>query len=60
MRRCKISILVLSETPWTSAGDMKLVDGTTMIYSGHQEDRVPHTEGVAFMLTWFGGDERDW
>ena len=49
MKRYKLSILGLSETRWTSSGEMKLADGTTIIYSGHQDDGAPHTEGVAFM-----------
>ena len=44
MKRYKISILGLSETRWTSSGETKLADGTTIIYSGHPE-------GVAFTLT---------
>ena len=51
MKRYKLAILGLSETRWTSSGEMKLADGTTIIHSGHQEDGAPHTEGVAFMLT---------
>ena len=51
MKRYKISILGLSETRWTSSGEAKLADGTTIIYSGHPDDGAPHTEGVAFTLT---------
>ena len=28
-----------------------MADDITIIYSGHPDDGVPHTEGVAFMLT---------
>lgn len=51
MKRYKLSILGLSETRWTLSGEMKLVDGTTIFYSGHQEDGAPHTVSIAFMLT---------
>ena len=42
-------MLGLTETRWTSSGEMKLADGT--IYSGHPDDRTPHIKRVAFMLT---------
>lgn len=49
MKYYKISILGLKEI--RTSGEMKLTDGTTIIYSGHPEDGAPHTEGVAFTLT---------
>lgn len=30
---------------------MELTDGTTIIYSGFQEDGAPHTKYIAFMFT---------
>ena len=45
-----LQVLGLSETRWLGMGQMKLATGEQLIYSGHTEDGVPHTECVAFML----------
>ena len=47
----ELQVLGLSETRWLGMGQMKLVTGEQLIYSGHTEDGAPHTEGVAFMLS---------
>ena len=44
MKNYKIGILGLSKTRWLQAS------GEQLLYSGHTEDGVPHTEGVALML----------
>lgn len=51
MRRYKISILGLCETRWLQTGEVKLASGESILYSGHPDDKAPHTEGVAFMLS---------
>lgn len=35
---------VIDETGWTQSGKM-------LLYSGHEEDSSPHTQGVALMLS---------
>ena len=44
-------VLGLSETKWLQSGQKKLSSGEVMLYSGHEEDSAPHTEGVAFVLS---------
>ena len=50
-RAYNISILGLCETIWTKSGRTRLNTGYTVLYSGHEEDNAPHTEGVARMLS---------
>ena len=50
MKAYKIGVLGLSETRWLQSGQMKVSSGEMLIYSGHTEGGVPHTEGVAMML----------
>ena len=47
----KIEVMGLSETRWISTGKTILATGEVVLYSGHQEEDSPHTEGVAFMMT---------
>lgn len=51
MRRYKVSILGLCETRWLQTGEVKLGSGESILYSGHTDEKAPHTEGVAFMLS---------
>ena len=51
MRRYKISILGISESRWTDSGQKTLSTGELLLYSGHEEENGPHTQGVAFMLS---------
>ena len=51
MQNYNIAILGLSETRWTSSGQVKVPTGETVLYSGHPEGDAPHTEGVGLMLT---------
>ena len=51
MRKYNITILGISETRWTQSGQKRLASGEMLLYSGHEEDDAPHTEGVAFMLS---------
>jgi hypothetical protein len=50
MRNYKLTLLGLYETRWTLSGQQRLVTGETILYSGHEEDGAPHTQGVALML----------
>ena len=51
MRNYKISILGISEARWTDSGQKRLASGELLLYSGHEEENGPHTQGVAFMLS---------
>ncbi|VDP81047.1 unnamed protein product, partial [Schistosoma curassoni] len=51
MRRNNWSILGISEAHWTRAGQQKLDTGELMLYSGHEKENAPHTQGVAVMLS---------
>ena len=51
MRRYNIAVLGLCETRWTHSGQFRLSTGETLLYSGHEEDNSPHTEGVGLMLS---------
>jgi hypothetical protein len=51
IHKYKIEVMGLSETRWISTGKTILATGEVVLYSGHQEEDSPHTEGVAFMMT---------
>lgn len=51
MRRYKISVLGLCVTRWIQTGEVELASGESILYSGHPDEKAPHTEGVAFMLS---------
>ncbi|VDP27414.1 unnamed protein product [Schistosoma margrebowiei] len=51
MRKYNLAILGISETHWTQAGQKRLATGEMLLYSGHEEDNAPHTQGVALMLS---------
>ena len=50
MERYKVSLLGLCETRWNQSGQLQLLSGQTVLYSGHEDKGAPHTEGVAIML----------
>ena len=50
IKKYKINILGICESRWTGSGQVKLSTGEQVLYSGHEEDAAPHTQGVAFML----------
>jgi len=50
MESYKISLLGLCETLWNQSGQLQLLSGQTVLYSGHEDEGIPHTEGVAIML----------
>ena len=51
MRRYNISVLGIAEARWTQTGQFRLATGELILYSGHNYDGAPHTEGVGFMLS---------
>ena len=51
MRKYNINILGVSEARWTQSGRIKLNSGETILYSGHEDEKAPHTEGVAILLS---------
>ena len=50
MKDYKIGVQGLSETRWLQSGQLRLSSGDQLLYSGHIEYGVPHTEGVALMM----------
>ena len=50
MRRFNLALLGLCETRWTQSGQLRLTTGEIILYSGHEEDDAPHSEGVALLL----------
>jgi hypothetical protein len=51
IHKYNIEVMGLGETRWISTGKTILATGEVVLYSGHQEEDSPHTEGVAFMIT---------
>ncbi|VDP27803.1 unnamed protein product [Schistosoma margrebowiei] len=51
MRRCNLEVLGISETHWTQVGQQQLTSGELLLYSGHEDENAPHTQGVALMLS---------
>ena len=40
------TLLGLCETRWTQSGQLRLTTGEIILYSGHEEDDAPHSEGL--------------
>ncbi|MEE4247398.1 MAG: reverse transcriptase domain-containing protein [Kangiellaceae bacterium] len=51
MRKYNIALLGLSETRWLQTGQLRLLTGELLLYSGHEDQNAAHTEGVAIMLS---------
>ncbi|VDP38622.1 unnamed protein product [Schistosoma margrebowiei] len=51
MRRYNLKVLGISETHWTKDGQQRLASGELLLYSGHEEENAPQTQGVALMLS---------
>ncbi|KAK7110325.1 hypothetical protein V1264_014219 [Littorina saxatilis] len=51
MRRNNLTLLGISETRWTDAGQRRLMTGELLLYSGHEENDAHHTQGVGLMLS---------
>ncbi|VDO50127.1 unnamed protein product [Schistosoma margrebowiei] len=51
MRRYNLEVLGISETHWTQVGQQRLTSGELLLYSGHDEENTPHTQGVTLMMS---------
>ncbi|VDP20659.1 unnamed protein product [Schistosoma margrebowiei] len=51
MRRYNLAVLGISETHWTQAEQQRLNTGKMLLYSIHEEENAPQTQGVALMLS---------
>ncbi|VDP17574.1 unnamed protein product [Schistosoma margrebowiei] len=51
MRRHNPEVLRIGETHWTQVGQQLLASEELLLYSGHEEENAPHTQGVALMLS---------
>ncbi|VDP52480.1 unnamed protein product [Schistosoma curassoni] len=51
MRRYNLEVLGISETHWTQVEQQRLTSGELLLYSVHEEENAPHTQGVALMLS---------
>ena len=51
MTAYRLDILGISESRWTGSGQKILTTGERILFSGHEEEDAPHTEGVALMLS---------
>ena len=51
MKNYNLALLGISETRWTQSGQRRIPTGEMLLFSGHEEDDAPHTEGVALMLS---------
>ncbi|VDP64470.1 unnamed protein product [Schistosoma curassoni] len=51
MKRYNLEVLGISETHWTQVGQQRLTSGELPLYSGHEEENAPHTQGVVLMLS---------
>ncbi|VDP88003.1 unnamed protein product, partial [Schistosoma mattheei] len=49
MRRYNLEMLGISETHWTQVEQQRLASWDLLLYSGHEEENAPHTQGVALM-----------
>lgn len=50
MDNYKLQILGISECRWVGQGQQTLNSGHTILYSGHQDENLGHTEGVAIIV----------
>ena len=51
MQIYNLVLLGLCETRWKQSGQLRLTTGERVLYSGHEENSAPHTEGIALLLT---------
>lgn len=51
MHRYNIVLLGISKSRWVQSGQKRLISGEMILFSGHEEEDAPHTEGVALMLS---------
>ena len=50
MWRFNLAVLGLCETRWTQSAQLRLTTGEFILYSGHEEEDAPHSEGVGLLL----------
>ncbi|VDP58152.1 unnamed protein product [Schistosoma margrebowiei] len=51
MRRYNLEVLGISETHWMQVEKQRLASEELLLYSGHEEENAPHTQGVGLMLS---------
>ena len=51
MPNYNLVLLGLCENRWKQSGQLQLTTGEMVLYSGHEENSAPHSEGVALLLT---------
>lgn len=51
IKNYNLEVLGVSEARWTQSGQKRLNSGEMLLYSGHEEENAPHTEGVALILS---------
>ncbi|VDP00503.1 unnamed protein product [Schistosoma curassoni] len=51
MKRYNLEVLGINETHRTQVGQQRLASGELLLYSGHEEENVPHKQGVALALS---------
>ncbi|VDO82622.1 unnamed protein product [Schistosoma curassoni] len=51
MRRYNLEVRGITEIRWTQVGQQRLTSGELLLYSGHEEENAPYTQGVALMLS---------
>ncbi|VDP08459.1 unnamed protein product [Schistosoma margrebowiei] len=49
IRRYKLAVLEIRETHWTQARQQRIDTEEMLLYSGHEEENSPHTQGFALM-----------
>ncbi|VDP38057.1 unnamed protein product [Schistosoma margrebowiei] len=49
MRRYNLEVLVINETHRTQVGQQRLTSGELLLYSRHEDENAPHTQGVALI-----------
>ena len=50
IRNYNLTVPGISETRWTGSVQRRLATRELLLYSDHEEDNAPHTQGVALML----------
>ena len=51
MKNYGLTCLGLSETRWIKSGEKNCGNDIKILYSGHEDENAPHTEGVALMIS---------
>ena len=51
MRNYRLSILGISESQWIGSFQRWLISGELLLFSGHEQENAPHTQGASLMLS---------